>query len=108
MVYHRGQRLDHFYSSNDPQNFLKFAKSSHFADDTCLTYSKKIPKPLKKKHHDLKNLIQWLRANRLSLNVDKTKLLIFKSKYNKNQYQDMITKLLRKRLYFSQIPWYSY
>ena len=33
-------------------------------------------------------------ANRLSLNVDKTKLLIFKSQYNKNQYQDMIIKLL--------------
>ena len=26
---------------NDLQNSLKFAKSSHFADDTCLTYSKK-------------------------------------------------------------------
>ena len=37
-------------------------------------------------------------ANRLSLNVDKTKLLIFKSKYNKNQYQDMIIKLLGMRL----------
>ena len=34
----------------------------------------------------------------LSLNVDKTKLLIFKSKYNKNQYQDMVIKLLGKRL----------
>ena len=45
-----------------------------------------------------KNLTQWLRANRISLNVDKTKLLILKSKYNKNQYQDMIIKLLGKRL----------
>ena len=59
---------------------------------------KKIPKPLKNKNNDLKNLTQSLRANRLSLNFDKTKLLIFKSKYNKNQYQDMIIKLLGKRL----------
>ena len=49
-------------------------------------------------NHDLKNLTQWLRDNRLSLNVDKTKLLIFRSKYNKNQYQDMIIKLLGTRL----------
>ena len=33
---------------NDLQNSLKFAKSSHFADDTCLTYSKKNPKTLEK------------------------------------------------------------
>ena len=33
---------------NDLQNSLKFAKSSHFADDTCLTYSKKNPKTLGK------------------------------------------------------------
>ena len=37
-------------------------------------------------------------ANRLSLNVDKTRLLIFKSKYNKNQHEDIIIKLLGKRL----------
>ena len=38
------------------------------------------------------------RANRLSLNVDKTKLLIFKSKYNKNQQEDIIIKQLGVRL----------
>ena len=84
---------------NDLQNSLKFAKSSHFADDTCLTYSNKNPKTLESNlNYDLKNLTQWIRANRLSLNVDMTKLLIFKSKYNKNQYEDMIIKLLGVRL----------
>ena len=84
---------------NDLQNSHKFAKSSHFADDTCLTYSNKNPKSLESNlNYYLKNLTQWLRANRLSLNVDKTKLLIFKSKYNKNQYDDMIIKLLDVRL----------
>ena len=62
-------------------------------------FKTKIPKPLETNlNHNLKNLTQWRRANRLSLNVDKTKLLIFKSKYNKNQYQDMIIKLLGMRL----------
>ena len=66
---------------NDLKNSVKFAKASHFADDTCLTYSNKNPKTLESNlNYDLKNLTQWLRANRLSLNVDKTKLLIFKSK----------------------------
>ena len=84
---------------NDLKNSLKFAKASHFADDTCLTYSNKNPKTLESNlNYDLKNLTQCLRANRLSLNVDKTKLLIFKSKYNKNQYEYMIIKLLGVRL----------
>ena len=66
---------------NDLQHSLKFAKSL----ETNL-------------NHDLKNLTPWLRPNRLSLNVDKTRLLIFKSKYNKNQYEDIIINLLGKRL----------
>ena len=44
---------------NDLQNSLKFAKSSHFADDTCLTYSNKHPKTLESNlnydHPDLCN-----------------------------------------------------
>ena len=84
---------------NDLKNSLKFDKASHFADDTCLAYSNKNPKTIESNlNYDLKNLTQWLRANRLSLNVDKTKLLIFKSKYNKNQYEYMIIKLLGVRL----------
>ena len=84
---------------NDLQHSLKFAKLSHFADDTCLTYSNKNANTLETNlNHDLKNLTQWLRANRLSLNMDKTRLLIFKSKYNKNQYEDIIIKLLGKRV----------
>ena len=79
----------------DLQHSHKFAKSSHFTDDTCLTYSNKNAKTLETNlNHDLKNLTQWLSANRLSLNVDKTRLFIFKSKYNKNQYDDIIIKLL--------------
>jgi len=72
---------------NDLHLSLKFATSSHFADDTCLIYSSKNAKTLETNlNYDLKNLNQWLCANRLSLNIDKTRLLIFHSKYNKRQH----------------------
>ena len=76
---------------NDLHLSLKFSTSSHFADDTCLIYSSKNPKTLETNlNYDLKKLNQWLCANRLSLNIDKTKLLIFHSKYNKLQHNIII------------------
>ena len=33
----------------------------------------------KKINHDLSNLVQWLRANKISLNVSKTEIVMFKS-----------------------------
>jgi len=72
---------------NDLHYSLKYATASHFADDTCLTYASKKPKTLETNlNYDLKNLNQWLCANRLSLNIDKTRLLLFHSKYNKKNY----------------------
>ena len=54
----------------------------HFADDTNLLL---IDKPLKNinKHinHDLKHLCQWIRSNRLSLNGGKTKIIIFRNRF---------------------------
>ena len=46
---------------------------------------------------DLKNLSQWLKANKLSLNVKKTKLLIFHPKKTKLDYSVKF-KLNGKRL----------
>ena len=60
---------------NDLRFALKDATASHFADDTCILYASN-----KLKSIDLKSISDWLKANRLSLNVDKSKLLIFKSK----------------------------
>ena len=83
---------------NDLHFALKFSTSSHFADDTCLIYSTKNPKTLETNlNYDLKKLNQWLLANRLSLNIDKTRLLLFHSKHNKNQY-DINIKLNGVRL----------
>ena len=66
---------------NDLNFSLKKSIASHFADDTCITYASKKMKSLETVlNQDLKLTSDWLKANRLSLNVDKTKLLIFKSK----------------------------
>ena len=60
---------------------LKNSKTFHFADDTCLLNtkdsSKKINKVVKK---DLKFLIQRLDASKISLNVTKTEVIIFRRK----------------------------
>ena len=51
----------------------------HFADDTNLLYSDKNLKNLRKvMNEELKLLYEWLCANRLSLNVDKTEFIIFR------------------------------
>ena len=97
----KDQHLDLFYFLyiNDLQYCLKYASSSHFADDTCLIYASKNPKTLETNlNYDLKNLTQWLSSNRLSLNIDKTKLLISHSKYNKKNYDNIIIKLQGVRL----------
>ena len=54
---------------------------SHFADDTCMIHQSKKLKTIESElNYDLKLCTEWLNANKLSLNIDKTKLLIFHSK----------------------------
>ena len=43
--------------------------------------------------NDLKCVTQWLNVNRLSLNVDKTKLIIFHSKQKKINIDNLVIKL---------------
>ena len=78
---------------------MKFCKVHHFADDTNLLYlGKSIKKLNKLVNIDLKNLLYWLNANKISLNVKKTELVIFKSK--QKQFDGEIKlKLSRKRLF---------
>ena len=53
----------------------------HFAEDTNLLYlGKSIEKLNKLVNYDLKNLLYWLNGNKISLNVKKPELVIFKSK----------------------------
>ena len=66
---------------NDLNQAIKFSQVHHFADDTNLLLVdnsfKKINKHI---NHHLKLLTTWLRANRISLNTNKTKILLFRPK----------------------------
>ena len=65
----------------------------HFADDTNLLYINKSVKRINKHiNHDLSLIVQWLRANKISLNADKTELVIFSPK------RKQITKHLNFRI----------
>ena len=78
---------------------IKFCKVHHFADDTNLLYLRKSIKKLNKfVNIDLKNLINWLNANKISLNFKKTEMVTFKSKRKK--FNDAVKiKLSGKKIY---------
>ena len=83
---------------NDFRYSLKKTTSSHFADDTCIIYanqtsSNKIKTLETILNTELKCAVDWLKANRLSLNVKKSKLLIFHSKRKKIDYESFSIKL---------------
>ena len=69
---------------NDLNLAIKFCKVRQFADDTnLLHFSKSVNKLNKYINLDMKNLTDWLNANKISLNVKKTELVIFKHKKKK-------------------------
>ena len=87
---------------NDLNQALKFCKVHHFADDTnLLHFSNSIYRLNKYVNLDLKNLTYSLNANRISLNVKKTELVIFKNQRKKLDSSIKI-KLNRKRLHPSK------
>ena len=60
-----------------------------------MTQSKKINKAI---NSDLRNLTNWLNANKISLNVSKTELILFKPKMKKLDF-DLKLRLNGKRIY---------
>ena len=80
---------------NDLNQVIKFCKVLHFADDT------KLAKLNKLFNQDMKNSTVWLNVNKISLNVEKTVLIIFKH-HRKKLGTKIKIKLDRKRLYPSQ------
>ena len=65
----------------------------HFADDSNLLYSSNSLKQINRYvNHDLKLIVHLIRANRISLNVDKTEKVIFRSK------RKQIIKLMNFRI----------
>ena len=63
---------------NNLHRSVKHSKTYHFADDTNIMQSNKSLDVLSQNlNKDPKSLLQWLKANKLSLNISKTKLIIF-------------------------------
>ena len=78
---------------------IKHYKVHHFADDTNLLFINKITEMIKKLLNiDLKKLANWLNANKISLEVSKGELIIFKSKRKPLDF-NMKIKLNGKILY---------
>ena len=64
--------INDFYRSSDMASFISFA------DDTNLFFSHTNPNTLVEiVNFELEKIIQWIRANRLSLNLQKTKYILF-------------------------------
>ena len=72
---------------NDLNQAIKFCKVHHFADDTNLLHFNKsvakLNKLVKLKKLNMKNLTVWLNAYKISLDVDKTELVVFKHQRKK-------------------------
>ncbi len=67
--------------SNDIPNSMEYTKAILFADDTTLHVTAANLRDLyDKMNHDLENLNDWFKANKLSLNASKTKYMLFGSK----------------------------
>ena len=68
---------------NDLSISVKNSTVHHFADDTNLLYiNKSIQTLCNKINYDLKGVTDWLNSNRISLNINKTEFVIFRSPRN--------------------------
>ena len=76
---------------NDIANTSSILKFQLFADDTCIFLSHKNRSTLETQlNNELSKVSNWLIANKLSLNVDKTNVLVFR---NKNSSDEIILDL---------------
>ena len=65
---------------NDLNHVVKHLIVRHFADDTNFLHSSSSLKSINKCiNHDLKLIVYWLQANRISLDVNKPKIILFQS-----------------------------
>ena len=87
---------------NDMHKATKHSILYHFADDTNLLYSNKDCNLMRKNvNEDLKLIFEWLCANRLSVNTDKTEFILFKPP--RKIFNSRITlKLNKKTIYESK------
>ena len=65
---------------NDLNRAVTFSYIQHFADDTNIIYRHKSLRKINQRiNYDLRNIVEWLRANRIALNTDKTKIVLFRA-----------------------------
>ena len=78
---------------------IKYSEVDYFADDTNrLNFNSYVKSVNKEVNYDLKNLANWLKANKISLNVGKTKFVLLTSPKKKLDC-DLKIKLNGKRFY---------
>ena len=78
MVYHKVLFPLLLIYIDDLHKAIRYWKVHHFVDDTNLFHTNWSVKNLNKlANHDMKQLNNWLSAYKISLNVEKTELVIF-------------------------------
>ena len=83
---------------NDLNQAAVHSHVHHFADDTNFLYAIHSLKNLNKAvNFDLSNLVQWLRANKISLNANKTEIVVFRSP-TKQIYKDLNFRLSGQKI----------
>ena len=77
---------------NDLPNASNLLKTFLFADDTSLFYSHKDPNQLiRVMNCELSKISEWLKVNKLSLNVAKTNYILFRPRQKPITVSDTIT-----------------
>ena len=65
---------------NDLNRTVTFSYIRHFADNTNIIYRHTSLREINQRiNYDLRNIVQWLRAKRIALNTDKTKIVLFRA-----------------------------
>ena len=88
---------------NDLNRAVTFSYIQHFADDTNIIYRHKSLRKINQRiNYDLRNIVEWLRANRIALNTDKTKIVYIiqstlKTFNQKNKFQNQWAKYKSKK-----------
>ena len=95
-----------FFICINDLHVIKYSEVHHFADNTNLLNFNNCVKSINKQvNYDLKTLSNWLKANKISLNVGKTELVLFTSS-KKQLYCDLKIKLNGKWLYETDLVRY--
>ena len=79
---------------NDFRMCLSKTSCGHFADDTFILFHSKKPKTIETIiNTELKEVVKWLRLNKLSLNAAKTELIFFRSHKHPLNYDNISIKM---------------